>query len=173
MRNSRFCLLAAATALSVLLSGCSQSKYPVRTYPLGDRVELGHIIYMVFERQWLTQIGEGVSARIPQNRFFLVRMSATNSGGSELILPNVVLVDDHGNTYDELSNGDGVSGWIGYLRQVKPAEAAQGNLLFDCPPQHYRLRITDEERDRTALIDLPLSFDTETPEIPIPGQGKK
>jgi hypothetical protein len=140
---------------------------------MGQRVELGHIIYTVFETQWLTQIGEGPSARIPQNRFFLVRISAVNSGGTEEIIPNIAIEDDNGNAYSELSSGDGVPQWIGFLRQVKPADSAQGNLVFDAPPRHYKLRILDENSERAALVDIPLSFGAETPEVPEPGAPKK
>ena len=56
---------------------------------MGERVSLGHIVYVVFETQWLTHIGEGAEARVPQHRFFLVRMSAVNSYGSEVIVPNL------------------------------------------------------------------------------------
>jgi hypothetical protein len=30
--------------------------------------------------------------------------------------------------------------------------------------------VTDESGEKAALIDIPLSFTTETPEIPLPGE---
>ena len=63
--------------------------------------------------------------------------------------------------------------YIGYLRTVKPAEAAQGHALFDAPPRHYRLRIMDENSDKMAYIDIPLSFASESPEVPQVGDTKK
>ncbi len=145
---------------------------PVRTYPMGDRVTLGHLVYTVFETQWLTQIGEGPSARVPQQRFFLVRMSITNSGAEEVLAPNLMLIDDSGQSHAELSNGEGVPKWIGYLRPIKPAESAQGDLLFDVPPKHYKLRISDEGEQILAMVDIPLSFGEETPEVPVPGAAQ-
>jgi hypothetical protein len=56
---------------------------------------------------------------------------------------------------------------------VKAAESAQGNVVFDAPPRHYKLKVTDETGDRTALIDIPLTFGSETPDIPTPGMGAK
>jgi hypothetical protein len=166
-------ILAAVTA-ALLLNACSSRSYPVRSYPLGEKVALGHIIYTVYETQWVPQFGEGPSARVPEHRFFLVRMAAVNSGGGDLIVPNVTIEDDKGNSYPELKDGDGVPEWIGYLRQVKPAESAQGNLLFDAPPAHYKLKITDEDEDHTAFIDIPLSFGAEVPptEVPAPIERK-
>jgi len=167
-------LLRAALGFSALLVSCSSNRpEPVRTFPMGDRVALGHLIYTVFEGQWLTQIGDGTAARIPQQRFFLLRMSITNSGAEEVLAPNLTLVDDTGQSYEELKNGEGVPKWIGYLRPVKPAESAQGDLLFDVAPKHYKLRITDESEKMVAMVDIPLSFGEETPEVPVPGAGQR
>jgi hypothetical protein len=127
----------------------------------------------VFETQWLTQLGDQANPRVPQSRFFLVRTSIVNGGGSDVVSPNLTVEDDHGHVYPELSNGDGVPQWIGYLRQIKPADSAQGNLVFDAPPAHYKLRVLDEDGNRAALIDIPLSFNAETPEPPTPGALEK
>ncbi len=157
------------------LSSCGDGEktYPVRTYNMGERVQLGHIVYMVFETQWLTHMGEGAESRIPEHRFFLVRMSATNGAGEDVNIPSFSLAGDKGGSFPELSNGDGVPQWIGYLRRVKPADNAQGNALFDVPPAHYKLKVTDETGDKVAFIDIPLSFGAETPDIPTPGSEKK
>jgi hypothetical protein len=168
MRQLGFGLLLAAVAAAFLLSSCGDSgeKYPVRTYNMGERITLGHIVYAVFETQWLTHIGEGVAARVPQHRFFLVRLSAVNSFGADIIVPNFVLEDDNGKTYPELSSGEGVPNYIGYLRSAKPAEAQQGNALFDAPPRHYKMRIADETGEKIAYVDIPLNFVSETPDVP-------
>jgi hypothetical protein len=63
--------------------------------------------------------------------------------------------------------------WIGYLRTVKPAESAQGNLVFDAPPAHYKLRLTDENEENPAYVDIPLSFGAEIPPPELPALEKK
>ncbi len=177
MRLLRFALLLAVVATATVLSSCGDSgeqPYPVHTYQMGERIVLGHIVYKVFETQWLTQIGQGPDARIPQHRFFLVRLSAVNSAGVNITVPNFSVVDDNGNTYPEQSNGEGVPQYIGFLRNVQPAESNDGNALFDAPPRHYKLKIFDETGDKTAFVDIPLSFASETPEIPeVGGKEKK
>ena len=140
---------------------------------MGERVQVGNIIYTVFETQWLTQIGEGLSARVPQNRYFLVRLSAANASNGDLMVPNMTIEDDNGNDYTELTNGEGVPQWLGFLRQVKPAEAAQGNVVFDAPPRHYKLKIVDENEERFSFVDIPLTFNAEMPEPMAPGSDKK
>ena len=174
MRHLCSTLVPAVVITALLMTSCGdESAYPVRTYNMGDQVTIGHLIYTVFETQWLTHIGEGAKARVPQHRFFLVRISVVNGGSSETLIPNVSLHDDAGNTYTELSSGEGVSQWIGFLRNARPADSAQGNVLFDAPPRHYKLKVTDENRERTALIDIPLNFTSETPDVLTPGAEKE
>jgi hypothetical protein len=169
----RALLLPAAVVAALLLPACSEeSRNPVRTYNLGERVDLGHIVYIVFDTQWLTHIGEGPDAEIPQNRFFLVRMRATNSRGTEVMVPNVSVEDDSGHSYHEMISSVGAPQWIGVLRNVHPAESVQGNVVFDAPPRHYKLKLADETGDRIAYVDIPLSFGAETPGVPTPGSGQ-
>jgi hypothetical protein len=159
---------------ALLLAGCSSNnQVKPRNANMGERVELGHIIYTVFETQWLTKIGEGVDAKVPQNRYFLVRLSAANSSNAPVMVPAMTLEDDQGKTYNELTDGRGVPQWIGLLREVKTAEAAQGNVVFDVTPGHYKLRVTDEDERTAALIDIPLSLGSELPETSLPGSEKK
>ena len=177
MRQFRLLLLLAAAIAAFLLSSCGDSAekpFPVHTYSMGERITIGHINYQVFETQWLTHIGQGADARVPQHRFFLVRLSAVNGYGTDIIVPNLSIEDDNGNTYPELSSGEGVPQYIGYLRNVKPAESAQGNALFDAPPRHYKMKVTDESGEKIAYVDIPLSFVSESPEVPpVPGKDKK
>ena len=162
--------IPAALALAGILAGCGPAPAArVRSYTLGEKIPLGHLIYNVFDTQWLTQLGEGSSARVPEHRFFLVRLSVVNSGAEELPIPNAVLTDENGNSYTELSNGDQVPQWIGFLRHVKPAESVQGNIVFDVPARGYNLKVLDETEAASSLITIPLSFGTEVPEILAPG----
>jgi hypothetical protein len=170
MPYRRVILLLAAAAAALSLTACAEATHePVRTYNMGDRVDLGHIVYVVFETQWLTHIGEGPDAKIPQNRFFLVRMSASNRQRTEVLLPKVSLEDDSGHSYPELSADVGAPHWIGVLRTVMSNDSTQGNIVFDVPPSHYKLKVRDDTGDQIAYIDIPLSFGGETTDVPIPG----
>jgi hypothetical protein len=152
--------------LIVGLAACSSepAQRPLIKYNMGEKVPVGHLTYTVFESQWATHFGEGVDARVPQNRFFLVRLSAVNGGIADAPIPNFTIEDDAGHTYSELSDGEGVPTWIGYLRSAKPADYVQGNVVFDAPPAHYKLKVSDSQQN-AALIDIPLTFGAETPEI--------
>ena len=135
---------------------------------MGDRIELGRLIYNVFEAQWLTHLGEQPSMRVPNSRYLLLRVSVLNSGGHSVSVPPLQLVDDAGETHSEVSDGAHVPHWIGILREVKPADSLQGNVLFDVHPGRYKLRVTDEAEERAGLIAIPLQFQPETPDVPTP-----
>ncbi len=167
--------LAVVLALGFLLVSCSgetSAQKRALTYLMGEKVQLGRLSYTVFETQWLTHIGDGTAARLPQNRFFLVRFSVTNTGSNESAIPNFVVTDDRGKEYEELSNGEGVPQWAGYLRNAKPADTVQGNVVFDAPPAHYKLKLADETGTNFAHIDLPLTYGAETPEVSPLGEKK-
>jgi Domain of unknown function (DUF4352) len=166
MRHFHYTL--AVAALGCMLTGCTPTAPKIVTYEMGRRVSVGHLVYTVFETQWLTQLGTGADVRLPEHRFFLVRLSVVNGGSEQLAMPNLTLEDDQGTTYDELPNGDGVSQWVGYLRQARPAESIDGHIVFDAPPKHYKLRVYDETGDHSALIDIPLNFNSEAPSAPMP-----
>jgi hypothetical protein len=171
----RFLRFAALGAAMLGLTGCSSAPAtaPMSTYLLGEKVQLGKLSYAFFETQWLTQLGDGPTARVPQHRFFLIRFSATNSGSSDANIPNMTIRDDKGKEYEEVSDGSGVPQWAGYLRMAKPADTVQGNLVFDAPAAHYKLKISDENGTKFALIDIPLSYVNETPEVITPGDKKQ
>ena len=69
---------------------------PARQYLMGEKVQLGKLIYTVFETQWLTHLGDAATGRVPQNRFFLVRFSAVNSGSNDVTVPTLTIQDDQG-----------------------------------------------------------------------------
>jgi len=168
-----FRLLLGASLLASIAAwtACAPVAAPItKAHAMGERVNVGSLVYNVFETQWKSQLGEGADARVPKDRFFLVHLSIGNSSAADLMVPTTTLVDDSGQTFTELGDGDGVPSWIGFLRHVKPAETLVGNIVFDAPPKHFRLRVSDENSQKTQEIDIPLNFNSDTTEIPQPVQ---
>lgn len=162
-------LLGSATLACLIAStGCAPTAAPEtqRVHRMGERVAAGSLVYNVFEDQWKAKLGDGADTRVPKDRFFLLRLSVVNGGSGDLMIPTLSLVDDAGQTYPELSNGDQVPQWMGYLRKVKPADTLQGYVVFDVPPKHYLLRVTDENSQKSRDIDIPLNFTSDTPDMP-------
>jgi len=146
--------------LGLLSLGCSRTPEKESiTYPAGEKVSVGRLVYNVIDTQILTQLGDDPnSARTPQNRFYLMTISVSNSSTDELPVPGLTLVDDSGKEYPELADGANVPKWLGIVRKVGGAQTEQGNIVFDAPAGHYRLRLTDETDDKQLFADVPLSF---------------
>src|SRR5690242_20234656 len=96
--------IAAVSLAALFFGGCSTapSEPPPSTYLLGEKVQMGRLSYTAFETQWLTQLGDGPTPRVPENRFFLVRISTVNGGSESTSIPNVSVEDDKGKSFEEL-----------------------------------------------------------------------
>lgn len=148
------------------LTSCVERAPEVRTYTLGQKATLGHLIYLALETQWLPAFGEGPAARAAQNQFLLVRLSVTNGGSADAAVPNFSVEDGTGRRFPELTDGSGVPDWIGALRTLAPADTIIGNAVFDVPTSHYTLHVLDEDSQHEARIDLPLNFQNGPLETP-------
>jgi len=160
---------AALVALA-FLAGCARDPGGVRMHSMGDRAEVGTLIYTVLEAEWFSHLGEGPAARTPKNQFLVLRLNVTNSGPTEITIPAMTLVDPGGRTYEQEGNGEDVPDWLGLLRRVQPAQTEQGRVLFDVPRGDYQLRVTDDafepEDLKVALIQIPLRFESHTSTLP-------
>lgn len=161
--------LLVVSALACL-AGCAKSTGGPRILPMGERAEVGSLVYNVLESEWFGQLGHGDIARKPKDQYLLLRLNVTNSGSTEAEIPPVVLIDSSGQTHKEEMNGEGVPDWLGMLRKVQPAETQTGRVVFDVPRADYQLRVTDDafhpEDVKVALIQIPLRFESGTADLP-------
>lgn len=154
---SRSTLLIPLVCL--VATSCSSSKKEAVTFPVGEKVTAGPLVYNVIDTQILTQLGDDpATARNPQNRFYLITISVSNSSTEDLAIPGLTLVDDAGKEYPEVADGANVPKWLGVVRRVGAAQTEQGNIVFDAPAEHYRLRLTDETDAQQLYADIPLNF---------------
>lgn len=133
---------------------------------MGEKAQVGPLVYTVFDTKWEISLGEQPTPRIPANRFYILNISAVNSSPNTASIPTLSLIDDDGKVYQELDNGEGVPNWLGFARRVQPADSAQGTIVFDVPQKRFKLRVGDEE-DRFALINIPLTLGEAPPDIGI------
>ena len=128
-------------------------------YAAGDKATVGPLVYNVTDTEVTQQLGDDpAKERTPQDRFFLVKVSVSNSSADDQPIPAMTLVDDAGHSYTELADGTGVPNWLGVVREVRPTQTEQGVVLFDAPTKHYRLRLNDPLDENEIAIDVPLSF---------------
>ena len=128
---------------------------------MGERVQTGPLIYNVLEAQWKPTLSEG--GRAPQNRYLVVKLSITNSGGQTVSLPTYELVATSGASTPEVTEGVAqLPNWLGMIRSVAPATTLQGNIVFDVPMAAYKLVVTDGGEvgsEKQAHIEIPVQLE--------------
>jgi hypothetical protein len=154
-----FLSLAAISLAAVVTTGCSSSKKEPVIYAAGDKATVGPLVYNVTDTEVTQQLGDDpAKERTAQDRFFLVKVSVSNSSADDQPIPAMTLVDDEGHSYTELADGNGVPNWLGVVRKVRPTQTEQGVVVFDAPTKHYHLRLNDPLDEKEIAIDVPLSF---------------
>lgn len=150
----------ACISVFLVLAGCSPGA-PERksiTFAAGDKASVDKLTYNIIDTQILPRLGDETNPRIPQNRFYVVQVSVSNGGNSDLAVPGMSLIDDSGKPYEELLDGAGLPHWLGVTRKVQANQTEQGTVLFDAPAGHYKLRLTDDTDENDVYVDIPLSF---------------
>ncbi|HVX66392.1 MAG TPA: DUF4352 domain-containing protein, partial [Bryobacteraceae bacterium] len=139
-----------------------------KMYRMGDRAQAGPLVYTVLDTEWLDQLGDGPTARLPQNRFLAVRITVTNGGAATANVPPAILISASGTEYREVEDASPLPEWLGYIRSVNAADTLHGRMLFDAPPGDYQLRLrsgtSDPDRELAITVALPLQLGS--PRIP-------
>jgi hypothetical protein len=154
------CAIFGIVLLSLGAMACSNSsRRQTTTYKTGEKAASGSLVYTVVDTEIMPQLGDDPSsARTPEHRFYLVNLAISNSGNAETPVPGMTLVDDSGQNYSELADGAKVPRWLGMVRKVGAAQTEAGNIVFDAPAKHYRLKLTDDLDEKDIFVDIPLSF---------------
>jgi hypothetical protein len=167
------CLLTIALAAGLVLAGCKKESQQT-DFQMGERVIATPMLFNVVQTTWRTQLGDLLKVRVPDHRFLLISLSATNNGSKPLGVPFLTLEGSNREEYHELQTGDGVDNWFGLLREIAPGETKVGNIAFDVPLASYRLRLTnggEPGSERLVWVEIPLRIDTDTRvTAPLPGQ---
>ena len=167
LKSTNIAMFAAACTL--VLAGCQRSAAPERVGAMGAPLAVGQLTYTAVETEWRDSIESSTGPRIPKNRFLLVNVTVLNASAEQKAAPLLQIVDAKGDVHPEISEGDGVPDWMGYLRLLQPRESRSGRLLFDVPQGACKLRVSsggDPETEQTALIEIPLQFNSEVPRVP-------
>ena len=156
-----FCAAAFGLAgCSVGDSGESKSA-EVRVVPAGEKAAVGHLTYSIVESQIMTRLGDDANPRIPKDRFILVQVDVSNSSNVDNPIPAIELLDDNGKIYSELTDGTGVTNWLGMIRHIGAGQTERGLVAFDAPAVHFKLKLSDETLNQEIMADLPLSYSHE------------
>lgn len=147
-----------------VLTSCKPPKTKIsrKTTPLGERAEVGSLVFLALETKWSTQFGEMPRIRVPKNQFLSIRISITNQGGGTVGCPLLSLVDEADNRFPEVDDAKEVDGWLGLIRMIQAGNTEFGWIVFDVPPSNYALRLSDGnvENEKIGYVDLPLRLDS-------------
>jgi Domain of unknown function (DUF4352) len=157
-------LLPAAVLLAVCaltIGACRKGRDSsfIGTFHMGERVQMGAMVYQVLESEWRTELGSG--GRTPKDRYLFLRLSITNGAGSPDSVSALTL-EGNGKTYTEVSEDmDKVDNWLGLLRNVGGSQTEQGWIVFDAPVGAYKLVIThgDIGEEKYAHVDIPVQLE--------------
>jgi hypothetical protein len=154
-------------AVALLAAGCSRDRSPNASEPvvdMGSPIAAGPLTYTIIDQRWHDSLSASTGNRLPKHRFFSVQVTVTNGGSEQAGVPLLSLIGSDGATYQEETNGDGLTGWLGYIRLLNPVQTEHGRILFDVPPGAYQLRVSsggEPESEITALVRIP--FQVEAP----------
>lgn len=154
-----------------LLSSCGKHADSVRTFRMGEKVEVGSLVYTVVSADWRPELGDGNNAK---DRFLVIQLSVTNGGGSPMASPLTHLIDAQGKEYGELQEVRNFSQWMGLIRNVSPASTESGAIVFDVPLAIYKLKVSDGnvENEKSAQVEIPLELNgpATAPTVSLPGR---
>ena len=165
-KTARRRFVSAAVLMTVLcaagtLSSCRKTRDAsfIGTFRMGERVQIGPLVYQVLEAEWRNELGAG--GRAPKDRYLFVRLSVTNSGGSTIAAP-ALTIEGGGKSYSEVTeNTDKVDNWLGLLRNVAASQSEQGWIVFDAPMAAYKLVLVEGEvgQEKIAHVDIPVQLE--------------
>ena len=182
-------IVTLATGLALaLLPGCGAKPTYSKGFPMGERVSVGPLTYVVLNSEWKSTLGEGIEARVPVQRFLVLHLTITNGSGADMNVPLLQIVDSQGVEHPEVQDGKGISGWMGLLRKIQGTQTEDGYIAFAVLMGPMRLKVTDAgdlENEKSALIEIPIKLEgevaptsadtplTATPQLPAPNPVEK
>jgi hypothetical protein len=162
--------VSVVAGISVLLLGSCRhatgegDKLFLGDFAMGQHVRVGPFTYSVLEAKWRQSLSNEPQARIPRNRYVIIRLTITNSGGEEAAFPQLTLQSSTGQDYPEIIEGVAeVPNWFSPLaRNLKPAQSETGNLIFDVPLGAYKLKLlepSDIDTPKFAFVEIPVQLE--------------
>ncbi len=159
--------LVAGVVLAFMLTACGEKAAPVKYARMGEAIVLGDVEHAVLVADWRGSIGEGPSARVPENQFLVLRIALSNEADRPAEMASLRLIADDGTEYEELADGSGLADWLGLVRTLSAKESRNGDVLFDAPRGVYKLKLAEHSADgdeiNVAMVEIPVRVDQVLP----------
>ena len=151
------CVLLASSLIA--LTGCGEKAVVISSFPMGQKVQVGKIVYSVLEAEWRSDVPGGKQP--PKNRVLQLTMSITNSSSQEMSMPTLRLLNANNDEFPEYTEIEGNMYWLGLLRRLQPSLTETSAIYFDVPIGAYKLEVVDHsdaENEKTSYIEIPASL---------------
>ena len=142
--------------------GCSRTAAHIGTHNIGERVQLGPVVYTVLEAEWRDHLSTGSGESSPDKKYLLARLSITNASASPITIPLLQVINAKDQSFTEVADVQGLQDWLGLLRPIPPGGTEVGHAVFCISPGDYRLQLTDAgelDRETIALVTIPFRVD--------------
>lgn len=163
----RFMGVAALVTAAFLLAACGEPSAPVKYARMGEALVLGNVEHTVLVADWRGSLGEGASARLPNEQFLVLRIALSNQTEAPADIASMRLIAPDGTEYEELADGSGLAEWLGLVRTLSAKQGRQGDVLFDAPRGVYKLKLTEHSADgdeaNVAMVEIPVRLDEVLP----------
>lgn len=143
----------------IALTGCGEKTAVISSFAMGQKVQVGKVVYSVLEAEWRTDVPGGKQP--PKNRVLQLTMAITNSSSQEMSIPTLRLLSLKNEEFSEYTEIEGNMSWLGLLRRLQPSLTETAAIYFDVPIGAYKLEVVDHsdaENEKTSYIEIPASL---------------
>lgn len=164
------CALLATSLF--MLTDCGEKRAVVSSFAMGQKVQVGKIVYSVLEAEWRADVPGGKQQ--PKNRILQLTMAVTNSSSQDMSIPTLRLINSKSQEFPEYIEIEGNMSWMGLLRRLQPSLTESAVIYFDVPVGAYKLEVVDHsdpDNEKTSHIDIPASL--APPPMPSTGEPPK
>jgi hypothetical protein len=123
----------------------SYLKEQMRTFQMGQGVELGYLNYAVWDARWYENCSNVHYLNIkPEYSYLLIEITLRNDSDRQKVSPRFKLIDE-----DKFSYNISKKYWTGVgnlrlMRSLNPGVTKEGYIVFDAPQNHhYKLRVSN------------------------------
>lgn len=116
----------------------------IKTYKKGETVHVGYWSYCVWGYEWTYKLSDNLFLnQDPDYTYLKINITARNNAKDSSILPQLKLIDNKGNEYDQTSKAFAVENGFNILESINPTLTKQGYIFFDVPSKkQYKLKLS-------------------------------
>jgi hypothetical protein len=123
----------------------SYLKEQMRTFQMGQGVELGYLSHAVWGARWYENCSNVKYLNIkPEFSYLLIEIIVRNDSNRQKVSPRFKLIDENKVSYEISKKYWTGVGNLRLMRSLNPNVSKEGYIVFDAPQNHhYKLRVSN------------------------------